>query len=103
MVPGKPPDARNAHLLAPWLQAQGKQMIDPVRNSNPSHQRPQPDTPRYDKNEGFPVKRLQHAAQPTQKLVDAPLVAVAIEHALEEDGQFVNDEKHRLLLDCAVA
>ena len=78
-------------------------MIDPVWNSDPSHQRAQPDAARYDENEGFLIKCLQHAAQPTQKLVDAPLVAVTIEHALEEDGQFVNDQKHRLLVGGAIA
>ena len=77
-------------------------MVDSVGYAEPAHERTESDTAGQNENGRAVAERLNRAAQPAQELVDPPGVAVAMEHALEEDRQLVDDQEHGFFLRSAI-
>ena len=78
-------------------------MVDTVGYTEPLHERFKPDAAGYDENQGAVSEGLKHTAQPTQKLIDPLCAVVAAKHSLEEYRQFVDDQKHGVIVLGAIA
>ena len=85
-------------------------MVDAVGYAEPPYQRREPDAAGYHEDQGraaagtvIALEILNPFTQPTQEFVDPSYVTVIAQHSIEENRQFVNDEKNWLVIRGAVA
>ena len=75
----------DAGLLIPRTDADGIQVVDSVRYSQPMHERLKPDATRDDQTQRPVTGRLHRSAQPAEKLIDPTRAFRTAQHSLEED------------------
>ena len=90
-------------FFVPRPQTNGVEVVDAIRDAEPTHERCEPDAARYEKNRGVLAECLEHAAQPAQEFVDPMWVIILAKHSLEEDRQLVDDQEHRAALRRTIA
>ena len=91
-------EALDAGSTVPGAKSKVIQVVDPVRNTQPSNQRFKSDAPGYDDGRGTIAELLKRTTQPTQKLVNLFVSVVVMEHPFQEDRQFINDKQDRLIV-----
>ena len=95
-------ETRDTRLAAPRPEAKGIEMVDAVGYAEPLDERREPDTAgdHEDQRAAFDVQH--HAPQPTQEFRDSRVTVGAV-HPVEENRQFVDDKKNRLVMLGAIA
>ena len=98
LAPGKPVEAPHARFPVPGAETNGVEMVDPIRDAEPARQRFESDTSGDDETERSALDLLERATQPTEKDIHSvPTVGIP-KRSLQEDGQFIQNEKDRLFV-----
>ena len=77
----------------PGSQTKRRKVVDPIRYTEPVHQRCQPDAAGHNENRRIPAQALKHATQPTQEPLYPIGAIVFTQHTLEENRQFIDYHK----------